>query len=74
MKIAIATTLALALSTAAASAETVAPPAAALSPYAATKLGHRPRSTRMTHCEKKADSVRVAGKARDIYMRKCTRG
>lgn len=74
MKLAIAAALALELSTAAAFADTVAPPVAALSPYTATRLGHRPRGARTTHCEKKADSVRVTGKAREIYMRKCTRG
>ena len=74
MKLILAATLALSLSSAAAWAETVAPATAALSPYTATRLGHKPRGTRKAHCERKAESIGVDGKARAIYMRKCTRG
>lgn len=70
-KLALAALLALPLSTGLASAATVAPPAAALSPYTATRLGHKPRNARAEHCARKADSVGVQGKARAIYLRKC---
>lgn len=73
-KLALAALLALSLPTGAALADPVAPSAAALSPYTATRLGHRPRDGRAVHCAKKADSVGVEGKARAIYLRKCGNG
>lgn len=72
MKFALA--LALAFPTCTAFAQAPNPGAVSPSPYTATRLGHRPRNVRVVHCEKKADSVGVQGKAREIYMRKCTRG
>ncbi|WP_237478887.1 hypothetical protein [Lichenibacterium dinghuense] len=66
--------LALSLPAGAASADTVAPVGAALSPYTATRLGRKPRSVRAEHCARKADSVGVEGKARAIYLRKCGNG
>lgn len=70
----LAAALVLSWSVGLASAASVAPGAAALSPYTATRLGHRPRNIRKAHCQRKAEFIGVKGKALAIYMRKCASG
>lgn len=74
IRLALAALAALPLSTGFAFADTVAPAAAALSPYTATRLGRKPRNVRAEHCARKADGIGVEGKARAIYLRKCGNG